>query len=240
MNLLKHLKYIGLCAGIAALALNASNAWAEGDDADANVDITVVEPSVTAAGIAANFGSWAVVNKASSTATLTISTAGVISQAAAGAFPNARFIAIDATTGVDALKFTLRDGAFNQQLSFQIGQAAVAAGEIDNVNVTLTETLGTGTATFVVNNWNCVVDPDGAYGAVGGGGGILEVFTPDPAHATNGLATVTLGTADPGPAAVANGGANIACGMDITTDGTDNPYIDGTYRGVARILVDYI
>lgn len=239
MNLFKHLKYVGLCAGIAALALNASNAWAEGDSADADINITIVEPSVTAAAVDANFGSWTVINKSSGPAgTLTISPAGVIDQTNAGSYPNARFVAIDALTGVVPLTLTLRDAAFNQQLSFAVGAADAAPGVISGPTITLEKSGGAPTdGDFLINNWNCAVDPNAGYGA---GGGTDEIFVADVAHATNGLGVVTMGTANGDTPEVANGGADIACGMDISTDGTGNPYTDGTYTAVARFVVDYI
>lgn len=233
MNLLNKLKYFGLCAGIAALALNAPIAWAAGDDDDADISVTIVEPSVTATAADSDLGDWAVVNKSTGpVGKLTISTAGVVDQTAAGVYPNARFIEIDDTA--TPLKLVLTGGAFNQQLSFAVGAADAAPGVITGPTITLALNPGPGTATFLIDNWNCAVDTP-AYGA----GFTPELFAPDVAHGSNGLGVVTLGTAD-GTPNVNDGGANIACGFDISTDGLGGAYASGNYTGTARFVVDYI
>lgn len=240
MDLLKKLTYLSLCASVAFGAFGTTGAWAEGDDATADITITVVEPSIVAtAGANADFGQWSVVNSSiGPVATLTMDTDGTIDQTAAGAHPNARFFEIDDTAVPITLALT--GGAFQETMSFAIGEDD-GAGGIAQATVTLDGVVGAGV--FTISNWNCDVDPAGAYGDDDDNNGneVAETFTPDVAHATNGLATLTLGTVSSDtPGSVNDGGANIACGMDISTDGTDDPYLDGTYTGTVRMMVDYI
>lgn len=239
MKLWNKIGYLGLCAGVAVFSLNAATAWAAGDSDDATITIQVTEPSVVAAAADASFGHWAVINKATGpAAVLTIAPDDTISTAAAGVYPNARFVSID-PTGTVAIKIAFTGGAFNEQLSFEIGNAGTNAGEIDSQDISLVHGVDpVANASFLVNTWNCVVDPAGAYGD---GGGTPETFVADPAHATNGLGVITLGTANGDTPEIANAGANIACGMNITTVGTGGlPYGTGSYTGTARVNVDYI
>lgn len=235
MKLWNKLGYLGLCAGVAIFALSATQSWASGGTDDVDVTIDVTEPSVTATATDATFGEWAIINKSTGPAAqIVIGTDGTIDASGAGAYPDSRFVVIDDSAAAPVL-IALTGGAFNETLTFQIGHASTTPGEIDTHEITMVMDGGTPgvEGELLLDTWVCEVEPSNAFGTT-----TPEVFT-ETGTPGEGNGTVVLGTAAVAPD-ITNGGANIACGMTIRTDGTGNPYSTGTYRGLARVNVDYI